>query len=120
MAELAAIDVQVSPSSVLSVVTVEVLDTKTQTIDVDSDGTAYDVAVVTVGIQGPPGVGSAFIFTQATPLAVWTIDHNFGNYPNVFVLDTNGDECEGDIGNPTINRTVITFSAPFAGTARLT
>ena len=96
MADVAAIDVTV---------------TQTQTVD---------VAVITVGIQGPPGVGSALVFNQPTPASVWTIDHNFGDYPNVFVLDTNGDECEGYIGNPTLNRTVITFSAAFAGTARLT
>ena len=69
--------------------------------------------------QGPPGSVAAFVFQQATPSAVWTIDHDMGVFPNVYVLDTAGNECEGAVTNPTVNRTVITFSAPFAGTARL-
>ena len=76
------------------------------------------------GPQGPqgntgPAGGEAYVHTQTTPATVWTINHNLGNWPMVYVLDTNGDECEGNVDNPTINQTVITFSAAFAGTARL-
>lgn len=73
------------------------------------------------GPQGPvgPAGGEAFVFTQSTPATVWTIDHNLGFFPNVYVLDTAGDECEGNVDNVSVNRVLITFSAAFAGQARL-
>ena len=75
--------------------------------------------------EGPPGPvgpagGEAFVFTQSTPQQVWTVDHNLGAYPNVYIIDTAGEQCEGDVNNVTLNRVTITFSAPFAGQARLT
>lgn len=90
--------------------------------------TAYQIAVNNgfvgtesewlASLQGVPGA-QVFIHSQSTPASVWTINHNLGEFPNVYVLDTAGDECEGDVDNPTVNQTVITFSASFAGTARL-
>lgn len=62
----------------------------------------------------------ALVFDQPTPSATWTINHGFGAKPTVTVTDTAGDECIGEVTHPTLNQTVITFSAPFAGTARLT
>lgn len=70
------------------------------------------------GPQGPPGSGMNF--RQHLPETVWVIEHNFGYWPSVQVFDTNGDECEGDLTNETLNRLTITFSAPFAGIARIT
>lgn len=80
-----------------------------------------------LGIPGPegpagpvgPAGGEAFVFTQAVPATVWIIDHNLGFFPNVYILDTAGDECEGDVDNVTVNRVIVTFSASFAGQARL-
>ena len=90
--------------------------------------TAYQIAINNgfegteaewlASLQGPAGA-DVFVYTQSVPATVWTINHNLGSYPNVYVLDTAGDECEGDVDNPTVNQTVITFSAAFAGTARL-
>lgn len=73
------------------------------------------------GPQGPvgPAGGEAFVHVQSTPATVWVIDHNLGFFPNVYVLDTAGDECEGDVDNVSVNRVTITFSAAFAGQARL-
>ena len=73
------------------------------------------------GDRGEPGLsGAGYVHTQPLPEAVWTIDHNLGFWPNIYVYDTNGDECEGNVDNVSLNRTVITFSASFAGIARLT
>lgn len=62
---------------------------------------------------------NSYSHIQGVPSALWTINHNLGFYPSVTVVDTNGDECEGDVEHPTLNQTTITFSAPFAGQARL-
>lgn len=64
-------------------------------------------------------VAGSFRFVQAAPATVWTINHDLGFRPNVFVTDTNGDVCEGAVANPTVNQVIITFSAAFAGEARL-
>lgn len=78
------------------------------------------VTVYQTGPQGPPGQAqNTYIHNQTTPTSIWTIDHNLGFWPNVIVYDTDGREAEGSIINPTVNRTTITFSAPFAGSARL-
>lgn len=70
------------------------------------------------GERGVPGTG--YVHSQSLPDAVWIIDHNLGYWPNICVYDTNGDECEGNVDNVSLNRSTITFSAPFAGIARLT
>lgn len=73
--------------------------------------------------QGPPGpVGAAqstYVHEQAIPALVWTIDHSLGFWPDVIVYDSSGREAEGTVTNPSVNRTTLTFSATFAGTARL-
>lgn len=71
------------------------------------------------GVDGAAG-NPAFVFNQNTPQSVWTIDHGLGHWPIIYILDTTGEECEGFVTNPTFNQTVVTFSAPFAGQARLT
>lgn len=71
--------------------------------------------------QGPPGgTSSAFVFQQTDPATVWTINHNLGIFPSVYVIDTAGQECEGKVNHVNTNQVVITFSAAFAGQARLT
>ena len=73
------------------------------------------------GDRGEPGLsGAGYVHSQPLPDSVWTIDHNLGYWPNICVYDTNGDECEGNVDNLSLNRSTITFSAPFAGIARLT
>lgn len=85
---------------------------------------AIHPVVDVVGVQGPRGVAAAetlreHTHVQSVPAATWTIDHNLGFRPNVSVTDTAGDDCEGDVDHPTVNQTVVAFSASFAGTARL-
>lgn len=60
-----------------------------------------------------------YTFIAADPLLEWVIDHNLGHRPVVSVRDADGNEIGADIANPTLNRTVVTFSEPTAGSARL-
>lgn len=72
------------------------------------------------GPEGPTGgTGGSFAYEQITPSATWTIDHNLGYIPNVTVIDGLGREVMGDIAHPTLNQTVLTFSAMFSGDAYL-
>jgi hypothetical protein len=81
-----------------------------------------DATVISVGIQGPagpqgiPGSGGDKTFTQAfASVSSVTVTHNLGKYPAVSVLDSAGDECEGDVDHLSVNQFTVTFSAPFSG-----
>jgi hypothetical protein len=68
------------------------------------------------GPPGPPGTSGDKNYTQSfTSASSVTVTHNLGKYVGVTVLDTAGDECEGDIDQVSINQCVLTFSAPFSG-----
>jgi hypothetical protein len=65
-------------------------------------------------LQSPSAVLS---YSQAfSSASVVTVTHNLGKYPSVTVLDSAGDECEGDVDQLTGNQLTVTFSAPFSGT----
>lgn len=64
--------------------------------------------------------GAAYVFTQATPATTWTINHNLGHVPSVEVFDSGSQEVDADVSHPNLNQTVIVFSVPLAGFARLT
>ena len=49
-----------------------------------------------------------FIFTQSTPLIVWTITHNLGKFPSVTVVDNNNQVVVGDINY--INTNVLSIT----------
>jgi|GEM_PF-892086 len=63
--------------------------------------------------------GAAYVFTQSSPAATWTINHNRGVVPSVEVFDSGSQEIEADVSHPSVNTTVIVFAVPVAGFARL-
>lgn len=73
----------------------------------------------TDGADGADGTsGGFFRFVQGTPAVQWVIDHGLPYPPNITVVDSGGNQVEGDpvyVGNTV----VVTFSAAFAGTAYL-
>lgn len=70
------------------------------------------------GPQGPPGSAATDKnFTQAfTNQSSVTVTHNLSKKPAVTVIDSAGDECEGDIAHISDNSLVVSFSASFSGT----
>jgi len=63
--------------------------------------------------------GTAFVFTQSTVATTWTINHNLGHIPSVEVFDSGSQEIEADVSHPDINQTLILFTVPTTGFARL-
>lgn len=44
-----------------------------------------------------------------------TVNHNLNKIPSVTVIDTTGDQVEGDVDHVTTNQLVATFSSSFSG-----
>jgi hypothetical protein len=61
----------------------------------------------------------SYIFTQANPNTVWTINHNLDKFPSVSVVDTSNTMVEGLTEYTNTNTLTITFTAGFAGKAYL-
>lgn len=72
-----------------------------------------------VGPVGPAGTDATYVHDQGAPSTVWTINHNLGKRPAVFVENSAGDDMIGEIDHPTVNQTVLTFSASTGGKAFL-
>lgn len=76
-----------------------------------------------IGRRGPPGPagpsGAGTTFTQASPSGTWTINHNLGYRPSVEIIDAGGNEVEATVTHTSLNQTVVTFTTPIAGIARL-
>ena len=64
--------------------------------------------------------GGGYVFTQTVAASTWTINHNLGHVPSVEVFDSGSQEVDADVSHPNSNQTVILFSVPLAGFARLT
>jgi hypothetical protein len=71
------------------------------------------------GLQGPPGLTDTFVHNQTTPLVTWDIVHNMGLFPSVVVVDSAGTVVLGDIEYISDSELILTFAAPFGGTAYL-
>lgn len=59
------------------------------------------------------------VFTQAIPLATWTIVHNLGKYPSVTVIDSANEVVFGDVAYVDSNTITLTFAGGFSGTCYL-
>jgi len=106
---------------------------KTQRIEIDPVNQVVQVGAPTtsiiihnIGPPGPPGPPgnpggdlATMNFTQAAPSDEWIINHNFGFYPSVSLFTVGGNEMLGQVVNISVNQVRVYFSAPVAGTARL-
>ncbi len=71
-------------------------------------------------VPGPAGpMGTTYPFAQSMPASVWTIVHGLDRYPSVTVIDSAGEEIDGDVRYVDANTITVTFAAPFSGDAYL-
>lgn len=89
------------------------LEVTTQTIVVNLPN-----SVVVTNIGGTDF--EPFIFTQSSPAAVWTINHNLGRAVAVDVYGPGGLGVIVDIQHISDNQTVITAGSAFTGVAVIT
>lgn len=71
------------------------------------------------GPAGPPGGDLNHVHEQAVAAATWTVNHGLGKFPSVTVVDSAGEECEGEVQHTSASQCVLTFSAAFSGRAFL-
>lgn len=108
----------------MTIVNISTVSNIVRVVDGNNGTTVVTVPVVntvtatTIGPQGPAGAG--YLHQQTSASTTWTINHNLGFRPAVELLDSGGQEVEGDISHPTVNQAIITMSPATAGTARLT
>lgn len=69
---------------------------------------------VTIAVSGG---GAPTVFTQASPLAEWIVNHNLGYKPLVDVLDTGGNLVGAEVAHISLNQFAVRFAAPYAGQA---
>jgi hypothetical protein len=60
-----------------------------------------------------------FKFVQSNPATTWSINHNMGKRPSVFVVTSSGDHVEGDINYIDDNNLTVSFANGFSGEAYL-
>ncbi|MEU5426846.1 hypothetical protein AB0H73_14750 [Streptomyces olivoreticuli] len=68
----------------------------------------------------PLGSGSGasyYLHTQSTPAATWQVTHSLGRTPNITVINGSNTVVYADIVHNSTTLAVISFPAPFAGTA---
>lgn len=95
-------------------------NTSTNLIEVNTGGCITRINInpsITINTGG----SSAFTYTQncGAPATVWTIVHNLGYVPNVWVEDCEGCNADGIINVIDNNTISITFSEPIGGIAHL-
>lgn len=73
------------------------------------------------GFQGPAGQDGDkhYRHVQGTPAQVWVIDHNLDKHPAVSVVDSSGEEVEGNVVYTSQQQVVVTFAGAFSGEAFL-
>ena len=56
-------------------------------------------------------------YTQAfTGLATVVVTHNLGKYPSPIIIDSAGDEIEGNINHDSLNQLTVSFNGSNTGT----
>ncbi|MDC6350691.1 hypothetical protein PP178_03940 [Zeaxanthinibacter sp. PT1] len=72
-----------------------------------------------VSVQVDPSGDKNHRHYQGTPSDTWTIVHNLNKRPSVFVTDSAGTVCVGDINYIDLNQLTISFNGAFSGYAEL-
>lgn len=74
--------------------------------------------------QEHPGAGSGSSYVlydrNSITAATWIIDHNLNKYPQVTLIDDEGNLFEADIFYSSLNQVTVVFSEPTSGKAVLT
>lgn len=82
--------------------------------DLAVNGGVLRVFAKVVSAAASGGAGS-FVHDQATPAAVWTVNHNLGYHPFAWVTEVDGSVSLTDVQHTSNNQLVATFPSAIAG-----
>lgn len=94
-----------------------------QDVDGADEGLAGQALIKGVdGIWRPGNVGggggpAGLVFTQNTPAATWVITHNLGRFPQITVVDSDGNRILPDLEYGSVNDVTLTHAEPLTGAA---
>lgn len=70
--------------------------------------------------HGGGGTSEGYFYDRNSIVAsAWIINHNLNKYPQVTLIDDDGNEIEADIFYGTLNQVTVTFAQPTSGKAVL-
>lgn len=84
-----------------------------------SDSIQGKAVVVSGHLDGNTKPTYAYTFYQTDSSSTWTINHNLGYNPIVRVFIGTSEVQPASITHPSINQSIVTFSSPQVGYARL-
>jgi len=58
-----------------------------------------------------------YVHDQQVASSTWVVNHNLSKFASVGIVDTAGDEVEGEVRHNSDNQVTITFSSPISGKA---
>jgi len=73
--------------------------------------------VTVTGVIGGVSLDANFVYTQASPSAVWVVTHNLAKYPSVSVVDSADNMVFGEVLYNSVNQVTLTFAGAFSGKA---
>jgi hypothetical protein len=93
-----------------------------QSIDVTQNGNVYTITLTfldgtTISDTFTAVNDKNYVHDQQVASSTWIINHNLGKFASVGIVDTAGDEVEGEVRHNSNNQITITFSAPVSGKA---
>ena len=100
---------------------VQSLGTGQQSISVESLVAEVATRVAAENSAALPAITGAasLVYQQNTPSTVWDIVHGLGSFPAIVIVDSAGNEVEGDVRYVSANEVVVSFAAACSGTAYL-
>lgn len=73
---------------------------------------------VVVDLTDDTGPGEDYLLVQKPTASMsWNIQHDFGYYPQITVLNTNDEEIDAHVSHLSVNQALVQFNQPTSGSA---
>lgn len=79
----------------------------------------FSPALVQINASQAPGAGAtAYVHNQVTPATTWIVNHNFGFWPIVEVINSAGEEIIAEVIHTSFNQARVYWAQPQVGLVR--
>lgn len=94
-------------------ITLEIVQEQPITLDIVAD-TPIILELMQTGPAGTPGTDANYVQAFSSVSSV-VVTHNLNKQPAVTIIDTAGDECEGQVIHDSLDQCTVYFSSSFSG-----